>query len=80
MSQTLMSQLVKYEGACCIYGYYRKNSEKPAWELAKHLGVSEATVRVWRKRIREGTITCGYGVSGVGECLHKHENTPQNTP
>lgn len=82
MSQNLMSQLVKYEKACCIYGYFSlpENAEKSAQELANHLGVTPQTIRKWWMRMAEGEVTCGYGATGHNGCLYKFQNMPQNTP
>lgn len=80
MSQNLMSQLVKYEGECCIYGYFAKRVDKTPRELADHLGVSCNSIRVWRRKISEGKVTCGYGASGKGECRFHCQNIAQNTP
>lgn len=74
MSQTLMSQLVKYEKACCIYGYFVANKEKSNREIADHLGVSPTTVRSWRRRIFHSEVTCGYGASGHNGCIFKPIN------
>jgi hypothetical protein len=54
-----------------------KNADKTSAEIANHLGVTTATIRTWRKRIADEDITCGYGVSGCGKCIH---NPRQNTP
>lgn len=75
--QTLMQQLVRYEGDCCIYGYFMRRANSPIKEIAKHLGVTESTIRSWNKRIAEGSVQCGYGASGCGMCMFKR---PQNTP
>lgn len=80
MSQNLMSQLVKYEGACCIYAYFTWNKDKTNRELADHLGVSTNTIRVWRRRIKNLEVGCGYGASGESGCIYKCQNIIQNTP
>lgn len=80
MSQTLMQQLIKYEGSCCIYGYFMKRKDMTPRELSDHLGVTPNTVRKWFRRIASGEISCGYGVSGLNGCLNHVIELPQETP
>jgi hypothetical protein len=75
-----MSQLVSYEGDCCIYAYFERRKEETNKQMAAHLGVHPHTIRMWRRRIASGEITCGYEASGKGCCLYFLENHPQNTP
>jgi hypothetical protein len=71
MSQNLMAQLIKHEEFCCIYGFFCNHKEKTNRELADYLGVTANTVRMWRRRIREDEVTCGYGASGHGGCIYR---------
>lgn len=80
MGQTLMAQLVDYENECCIYGYFMKRKDMPLKAIAAHLGVSYNTVRLWKRRIESGEVSCGYGASGKGLCRFKCGNTHQNMP
>ena len=80
MSQKLMAQLVSYEGECCIYAYFARRSKESNKQMAEHLGVHPHTIRMWRKRIAKGEITCGYEASGKGCCLYHPEINNQNTP
>ena len=56
--RTLMQQLVKYEHACCIFGYFHEWEERSAREMARHLGVTPRTIRLYRQKIRTGGLTC----------------------
>lgn len=58
--QTLMQQLIKFEGECCVYSYLTKRAEKSAREIARHLGVTPRTIRLYRQRIREGDLGCPF--------------------
>lgn len=65
--QTLMQQLTKFEGSCCVYGYFTEKAEKSAREIARHLGVTPRTIRLYRQRMRDGSITCPFKELGPQE-------------
>ena len=80
MSQNLMSQLAKYEGYCCVYGFFFAQEGRSNKDIAEWLGVTPNTIRMWRKRIDRGEISCGHGATGHNGCIFRSDKRFQNTP
>lgn len=71
MASTLMQQLAKYEGSCCVYSYIKSTADQDARELAEHLGVDHHTILRWRKKVFLKQVTCGHGATGLDGCENK---------
>jgi hypothetical protein len=56
---------VKKEGYCCIYAYLRANALEKEIVLAAICHVTPRTIRTWRRKLREGTLSC----SSASDCL-----------
>lgn len=82
MAQNLMQQLAKHEGYCCVYKFIRTFRGETSKAVAAKLGVTPVIVRRWRKRIRDGEVSCGYSATGCSGCDNVNVGTKrdQNTP
>lgn len=52
---------VRAHGFCCPYAFFFAHQEEKEVYLASLLSVSERTVRMWRRKLREETLTCRGG-------------------
>lgn len=50
---------VRALGYCCPYAFFFANQEEKEIYLAELLRVSDRTIRFWRRKLREETLTCG---------------------
>jgi IS30 family transposase len=53
--KTLMQQLVEHECYCCPFAYLRVREKESARDIARHLGVTPRTIRLYRQRIKNST-------------------------
>lgn len=53
-----VKHITKKLGYCCPYAFFKASANEKQIVLAMQLGVSERTVKLWRRQLREGTLTC----------------------
>jgi len=56
--KTLMGQLAESQGYCCAVCMVEATLDQPASSIAFTLGVSKRTINLYRRGIREKTLTC----------------------
>ena len=56
----LMQQLAEAEGHCCVFMQFTEFTKRNYTneQIADRLGVTERTVRNWKKKLKEGTLQC----------------------
>lgn len=55
---TIVKQKTKKLGYCCPFAYFRANIGEKQIVLAYELGVTERTIKIWRKKLRDGEASC----------------------
>lgn len=58
MAGTLMKNLVKSMGFCCMWAFIKSVRGRTHPMVGARLGVHEETIDYWRKRVRRGTCLC----------------------
>lgn len=60
---SIIKPTIKRLGFCCPYAYFHASREEKVSVVAFELSVCERTVKLWRRRYRDGLLTCP-GCSG----------------
>ena len=62
-----LPELAHALGYCCPYAFFRVHKKVRSGLIATRLGVGARTVKLWRRRYKEGELAC----IGLDKCFAK---------
>lgn len=79
MSNCIVKLRVKELGFCCPFAYFQATRSDKQISVSFELGVSERTVRNWRKALRSKQVKC-LAAKGCFTSIHIAPAPPEQNP
>lgn len=70
---TAVRVATKKLGFCCPFAYFRATIKEKRIVVASELSVSEETVKVWRRKLRDNKLSCRH----TSTCLLTFHNSEE---